>query len=148
MSSQEAASLLLGVPHGASKSELKTAYQKKAKEHHPDKCKDKNPEMQKFFNDNFCAISAAYKFLLEFAPPQRQPPQESWSRPPQPPPQYAPPPPRSAQPPRYTPPQHHRDDRKRKSTHVVEIDGVPLTKEELEMIRRHRARAKKHKNFR
>jgi len=57
----------LGLPHGASQSQIKSSYRKMAMKYHPDRLTRQNasPHEQKEAADKFAAVSAAYSLLSD-----------------------------------------------------------------------------------
>lgn len=142
----------LGLPLDASLVSIKEAYHRLIRLNHPDKV-GKDADKIAAATEKFIKINSAYKTLLNPQPQQpRSQPQQPRPQPQQPP-QYQHPSKGWNSPPVRPPPQEswslpQQMPRKRKfaqETQVVEIDGVPLSIEELNMIRKHRA--KKQKRF-
>lgn len=62
---------VLGVPPGATVSEVRAAYREKAKEYHPDRVATLAPEFRRIAEQRMREINAAYEELLRLAAAQR-----------------------------------------------------------------------------
>ena len=56
---------VLGIPEGASKEEIRSAYKRLVAKYHPDKVQHLGPEFQKLAHEKFVAVQQAYEKLKQ-----------------------------------------------------------------------------------